>query len=156
MPGLNGADATRQILAQRPDAKIIALSSHADRRFVAAMLQAGASGYVLKECASDEILRAISDVTQNRKFLSTGVAGLVIEGYLDQSTLRRSSPLAPREREVLQLLAEGQTSKQIAKALHISPKTVEVHRRNLMAKLKLHSIAELTKYAVREGLTPPS
>ncbi len=156
MPALNGAAATRQIIARCPDIRVIALSSHADRRFVAAMLEAGASAYVLKEAASEEILRAVQEVLLGRKYLSSGIANVVIEGYLDHSSQHprvAPNPLAHREREVLQLLAEGNTSKQIARTLHISSKTVEVHRRNIMAKLDLHSVAELTKYAVREGIT---
>ena len=156
MPGLNGAEATREILARSPQTRVIALSGHADRRFVAAMLEAGASGYVLKEAASEEILHAVQEVLAGRKFLCGRVAHIVVDGYLNRESAGlpvAPCPLAQREREVLQLLAEGATSKQIARALHISAKTVEVHRRNIMAKLKLHSVAELTKYAVREGIT---
>ena len=153
MPGLNGAEATRQILTRRPQIRVIALSSHADRRFVVAMLDAGASGYVLKECASDEILRAISAATQGRTFLSTGVAAADNSRGKSPKSPAPACPLGTREREVLQLLAEGKTSRQIGLMLFISPKTVEVHRRHIMDKLQLHNVAELTKYAVREGLT---
>lgn len=155
MPGLNGADATRQILARNPNTRVIALSSHADRRFVTAMFEAGASGYVLKEAASDEILRAVEEVSAGHTFVSSSIAHFLVEGYLVKGK-RLKAPkyqLGQREREVLQLLAEGGTSKSIGRTLHISDKTVEAHRRNIMAKLNLHSVAELTKFAVREGIT---
>ena len=157
MPGLNGVDAARQVLANRPEIKVIALSAHADRRFVAAMLDAGASAYVLKEAASEEILRAVQAVRCGRKYLSPEIAGTVIEDYLSTNpaggTGRVHPRLAAREREIVQLLAEGKTSKEVATILHISVKTVETHRRNIMSKLKVDSIASLTKFAIREGLT---
>jgi DNA-binding NarL/FixJ family response regulator len=157
MPDLNGIDATRQILARNREAKIIALSAHTDRRFIAAMLEAGASAYVLKEAASDEILRAVAALNRGRKFLSPEIADTVIDGFVSGHPIagpKASRPaLGSREREIVQLLAEGKTSKQIASLLEISVKTVETHRRNIMAKLKLRSIAALTKFAIREGLT---
>jgi DNA-binding NarL/FixJ family response regulator len=157
MAGLNGVDAARQILAKAPRIKVIALSAHSDRRFVSAMLEAGASGYVLKEAASEEILRAVRAVHEGRKFLSPDIAGVVIDAYLGHQPVVEVTPrrttLASREREILQLLAEGKTSKEMASLLDISSKTVETHRRNIMAKLKLNSIAALTKFAIREGLT---
>ena len=157
MPELNGVDATRQILAGNPRTKVIALSAHTDRRFVAAMLDAGASAYVLKEAASEEILRAIQAVQRGHKFLSPEIADSVIEGFVGGQAVapnaRPRAPLAAREREIVQLLAEGKTSKEIARLLNISVKTVETHRRNIMSKLDVHSLAALTKFAIREGLT---
>jgi DNA-binding NarL/FixJ family response regulator len=157
MPGLNGVDATRQIVSKKSATKVIALSAHTDRRFVAAMLEAGASAYVLKEAAGEEILRAVTVVHRGGKYLSPEIAGTVIEDYLSRKAAAGASGfphhLAAREREIVQLLAEGKTSKEIAILLHISVKTVETHRRNIMSKLKVRSIASLTKFAIREGLT---
>jgi DNA-binding NarL/FixJ family response regulator len=157
MPGLNGVDATRKILSSKPNVKVIALSAHTDRRFVAAMLEAGAGGYVLKEAASEEILRAVLVVHRGAKYLSPEIAGTLIDDYLSHKTVggapRSPMLLAAREREIVQLLAEGKTSKDVATLLHISIKTVETHRRNIMGKLKVRSIASLTKFAIREGLT---
>ncbi len=157
MPGLNGVDATRQFLLKNQQLKVIALSAHSDRRFVAAMLEAGASAYVLKEAASDEIRRAVLAVHAGRKFLCPGVAGAVMEDFVSGHTAggarRPRTQLAARERQIVQLLAEGKTSKEVASLLHISVKTVETHRRNVMSKLELHGIASLTKFAIREGLT---
>ncbi len=157
MPELNGVDATRHILANNPKVKVIVLSAHTDRRFVSAVLEAGASAYVLKEAAGEEILRAISAVYAGRKYLSSEIAGSVIEGFVNNhgqaGKTRSGARLAEREREVVQLLAEGKTSKEIAGLLNISVKTVETHRRNIMSKLEVHSLAALTKFAIREGLT---
>lgn len=154
MPGLNGVEATRQILNQNDSIKILALSMHADKRFVIGALSAGASGYVLKDCAFEELVRAIRTV-MNRTYLSPGIADIVVESC--RSTPPASDqPLAvltPREREVLQLVTEGTSVKNIASILHVSPKTVETHRQHIMKKLNTHSIADLTKYAIREGLT---
>jgi DNA-binding NarL/FixJ family response regulator len=156
MPDLNGIDATRQILHDNPDVKIIALSMHADKRFIAEMFKAGASGYLLKDAAFEELQRAIETVLTNRTYLCSRIAGLVVKDYAEgkpQAKPAGSSELTPRERETLQLFAEGNTTKQIAVRLHVSVKTVETHRRNIMQKLHTDSIAELTKYAIREGLT---
>ena len=157
MSELNGVDAARQILSGNPGMKVIALSAHSDRRFVSAMLDAGASGYVLKEATGAEILRAIHAVHKGRKFLSPEIAESVIEGFVSGRPVASATAplpqLAAREREVVQLLAEGKTSKDIARLLQISVQTVETHRRNIMSKLKFHSLASLTKYAIREGLT---
>jgi DNA-binding NarL/FixJ family response regulator len=136
---------------------VIVLSAHSDRRFVTAVLEAGASAYVLKEAASEEILRAVHAVNGGQKFLSPEIAGSVIEGFVKNHAIpdmnKSHLELAAREREIVQLLAEGNTSKEIANLLHISVKTVETHRRNIMSKLKVRSIAALTKFAIREGLT---
>jgi DNA-binding NarL/FixJ family response regulator len=156
MPELNGIEATRQILSESPDVKVIALSMHSDRRFVTEMLKAGASAYLLKDCAFEELVIAIRTVLKGKIYLSPGIAGVVIESYI-KSTPRSEvsvfSLLSDREREVLQLMAEGRTTKEIASHLNVSIKTVETHRTNIMTKLDIHSIAELTKYAIREGLT---
>ena len=156
MPDLNGIEATRQINAEAPAAKVLALSMHADKRFVERMLTAGASGYVLKDDAFEELVGAIRTVAANKIYLSPGIAGAVVEDFVRYSRTAESTGriiLTPRQREVLQLLAEGKTTKQIASLLYVSRKTVETHRRQIMEKLDIHSIAELTKYAVREGLT---
>ena len=156
MPNLNGIDATRQITSEFPDVKVIALSIHANRRFVSDMLSAGAAGYILKECMFDELVRAIKTVVGNGNYLGSKITGVVIEDYVKRlaNTADTSlSTLTSKEREVLQLLAEGKSTKQIAMALHLSTKTIEARRRHIMQKLDIHSIAELTKYAVREELT---
>jgi len=155
MQDMNGVEATRQIRAAQHQVRVVALSSHADRRYVTAILEAGASGYLLKADAYDELRRAVHAVAQGRSYLCAGVAGAVIEAASGKGAAPGSvfARLGPREREVLQLLAEGLTSPQIASRLHVATTTVESHRRNLMSKLGLHSVAELTKYAVREGLT---
>jgi len=156
MPDLNGIEATRQILADRSAVRIIALSMHSDKRFVSEMLKAGASAYLLKDCAFEELITAIRTVMKGKIYLSPEIAGVVIGDYIKKDTKADSSVfslLSDREREVLQLLAEGKTTKEVASYLHVSVKTVETHRTNIMTKLDIHSIAELTKYAIREGLT---
>ena len=156
MPNLNGVDATRQIVDRFPEVKVIALSIHSNRRFVADMLKAGASGYILKECLFDELIRAIRTVTTDSIYLSPRITSIVIDDYVSimpDDEVSISSVLTDREREVLQLLAEGKSTKQIALALHVSTKTIEANRRQITEKLDIHSVAELTKYAVREGLT---
>jgi DNA-binding NarL/FixJ family response regulator len=156
MPDLNGIEATRQIISEMPKVKVIALSMYADRRFVSNMLKAGASGYLLKDCASEELVRAIRVVLAHKTFLSPGVADIVVKDYVQTPTGPEASVfnvLSNREREVLQLMAEGKSTNQIAELLHVSVKTVETHRQQMMQKLKIHSVAELTKYAIREGLT---
>jgi DNA-binding NarL/FixJ family response regulator len=158
MPDLNGIEATRQIVAEFPAIRILALSMHDDRRFVLKMLKAGAKGYLLKDCAFKDLVKAIRVVVANRIYLGSEVADILAQDYLASATSKESSALqtpSPREREVLQLLAEGGSSHRIAESLHISIKTVETHRAQLMAKLKVRSVAELTKYAIREGLTAP-
>lgn len=155
MPGLNGIEATRQVRAISSDIKVLALSMHADKRFVAGVLHAGASGYVLKNCAFRELIQAIHTVAVNQTYLSPTIADIVVESYVRHSPLPASSlsVLTPREREVLQLIAEGLTLKKIAATLCVSPKTIETHREQIMRKLNASGVAELTKYAVREGLT---
>jgi DNA-binding NarL/FixJ family response regulator len=156
MPDLNGIEATRQILSEMSQVKVIALSMYADRRFVANMLQAGASGYLLKDCAFEELVRAIRAVLAQKTYLSPGVTDIVLRDYVQGVSPQEASVfsrLSPREREVLQLMAEGKSTNNIADCLHVSVKTVETHRHQVMQKLNLRSVAELTKYAIREGLT---
>ena len=155
MPDMNGIEATQRILAESPDTKVIALSVHSDDQYVARMIKAGASGYLPKSCAFEELSSAIRTVLDNGKYLSPKVVTSVVQ-YLQRSEPDEDSAdsiLTPREREVLQLLAEGKSTKEISSALHVSERTVESHRQNLMNKLNLHSIAELTKYAISRGLT---
>jgi DNA-binding NarL/FixJ family response regulator len=157
MPDLNGIEATRKILHANPNVKVVGLSGHADQHFVREMLSAGASAYLLKHTAFDELLRAIRAVMKGKKYLSPDVARGVMDAYVELSRPLSENPafvvLTDREREVLQLTAEGKSTKEIAGGLDISIKTVETHRRNIMEKLDLHSVAELTKYAIREGIT---
>jgi DNA-binding NarL/FixJ family response regulator len=156
MPELNGVDATRRICADNPRVKVVALSTHRDKRYVHHMLEAGASGYVLKIGAHDELLRAVRAAALGRTYLSPEIAGLVVERSTGADPGRGVSAyslLGAREREVLQLVSEGKTSGETAKQMNISIKTVETHRRNIAQKLGLHGTAELTKYAIREGLT---
>ncbi len=156
MPDLNGLEATRQIIAQCPEVKIIALSINTDKRYVKGMLKAGASGYLTKGCSFEELTNAIHIVAAGKKYLSPEISDIVIEESLSPSPARDSSVssiLTKREREVLQLLAEGKTVKQIADHLYLSIKTVHTHRKHIMEKLDIHSIAGLTKYAIQEGLT---
>lgn len=156
MPEMNGIDATRRIVAECPETKVLALSMHSDRRFVEGALAAGAHGFLLKDCAFDELVVAIREVASGRFYLSPRIAGLVVKDFLGRGE-RVGSPqsvhLTPREREVLQLIAEGKNTKEIAFALNVSVKTVETQRMQVMRKLQTNSIAELTKYAIREGLT---
>ena len=155
MPGLNGIDATTQILARLPETKILALSMHSNRKFVLGMFKAGASGYMLKDCAFEELIRAIRTLTAGQMYLSPKIAGALVEDYRSLASLRDSlstPSLTVREREVLQSIAEGKSTKEIADSLNLSVKTVETHRRNIMEKLNLRNTAELTLYAVREGI----
>ena len=157
MPDLNGIEATAQIIESQPETRVIALSMHSDKRFVMGMLRAGASGYLLKDCASQELATAIVQVAAGKKYLSPEITGVVIDDFLLGGTSEGDTPvtsvLSAREREVLQLIAEGWSTKQIASHLYVSIKTIETHRRQIMKKLDLHTIADLTKYAIREGLT---
>jgi DNA-binding NarL/FixJ family response regulator len=155
MPDLNGIDATRQILSRAPRTRVIALSMHSDRQFVVEMLRAGAAGYMVKDSAFEELASAIRTVARGQTYLAARIGKLSME---DLKTDFHEQPLvAPRltdrEREVLQLIAEGKGTKEIAAELFLSAKTVETHRQHLMDKLDMYSVAELTKYAIREGLT---
>ncbi len=156
MPGLNGIEATKQIVAEDPKARIVALSMHADKQFVSRMFEAGASGYLLKDCAVDELSEAIRTVLKGNSYLGKKISDVVLDDYvmrIREPHVVEVRELTPREREVLQLISEGQTTKEIAFNLDISVKTVETHRRNMMEKLNMDSVAELTKYAIRQGIT---
>ena len=156
MPDLNGIDATQQILRENPNIKVLALSMHSGKKFVVAMLKAGASGYLLKDCALEELTTALQTIISGRIYLSPAITDIVVDSYVRQPAEAEQSAfslLSQREREVLQLMAEGNTTKQIALRLHISPKSVEGHRLRLMSKLNIDNIAQLTKYAIQEGLT---
>jgi len=156
MPDMNGIEATSRIIEKTPKIKVIALSMHSDRQFIIEMLNAGASGYILKDAAFSELINAIHAVMANRSYLSPEIAHIMIEEFkhiLSKEKLSVFSILTPREREVLQLIAEGKTTKEIAFKLKVSVKTAETYRQNIMDKLDIHTIAGLTKYAVREGLT---
>ena len=155
MPDMNGIEATRKIIAGIPGVKVIALSMHSDRRFVLGMLEAGASGYLLKDCAFGELANAIHQVSAGNTYLSPQIADVVVKGYLNKansSSVIGATILTSREREILQLIAEGLTAKEIAAHVFLSIKTIETHRRNIMQKLNMRSTADLTKYAIREGL----
>ena len=157
MPDLNGIEAAFQILSELPEVKIIALSMYCDRRFVINMLKAGAHGYLLKDCAFEELSQAIRVVMENKTYLSAGVAEIIVKEYVQPEPPPEQtafSTLTPREREVLQLVAEGKSTSQIGELLYIGVKTVETHRWQIMQKLGIKNIAQLTKYAIREGLTP--
>lgn len=155
MPLLNGIEATREIMREQPDLAVIALSMHDDRHFIVEMFRAGARAYLLKHCAFDELGQAIKSVLSGKKYISPSIARLVLEDYLQriEDAPRSASSLTAKERQVLQLLAEGYPTRIIADMLHVSVNTVDTHRKNIMEKLGLFSIAELTKYAIREGLT---
>ena len=156
MPDLNGVEATRRIRVEHKRAKVIALSTHTDKRYVHRMLDAGALGYVIKNAAHEALVRAVRAASIGKTYLSPEIAGAVVDRATNGESVTEVSAftqLGSREREVLQLVAEGKTSAETAKEMHISTKTVETHRRNIVQKLGLHGTAELTKYAIREGLT---
>lgn len=155
LPDMNGAQACQRILARHPEMKVVALTGHADRRFVEEMVKAGARGYVLKAGPTHELVSAIRAVASGKTYLSPEVTGALMHGLAPRAggAPPPASCLGPREREVLKLIAEGMRSNDIAERLHITVATVETHRRNIMRKLDLHSVADLTKYALREGLT---
>lgn len=156
MPNLNGIDATRQITSQCPKVKVLALSIHPSKQFISYMLKAGAAGYLLKNCAFDELTQAINVVASDHTYLSPGITDVVVDDYVNQLPEKGAEicpELSSREREVLQLIAEGKSTKEIALHLHVSAKTVATHREHIMSKLNIHNVVELAKYAVREGLT---
>lgn len=155
MGDLNGIEATRQLRSSGSKARVVALSSHSDRRYVKAILGAGACAYVLKANAYDELRRAIDAAAQGRKYLCSDITADVVADALERDGGGSAFELlGSRELEVLQLIAEGLTSSEIGRHLSVATSTVDTHRRNIMRKLNVHSVAELTKYAVREGLTP--
>ncbi len=155
MPGLNGIEATRQIVSRNPSVKVLALSMYSDRRFITSMMKAGASGYLVKDCAFNELVEAIRALSMNRTYLSRDVADAALQDYvslLRHDELSVSNILTSREREVLQLVSEGKKVVEIAFLLNLSVKTVETHRQAIMRKLNIHTVAGLTKYALRESL----
>jgi two-component system, NarL family, response regulator NreC len=154
MPDLNGIEATRAIVEMLPNIRVLGLSIHADKRFVAGMLKAGAAGYLLKDCAFEELVQAIRFVMVQKIYLSPSVAHVVVEDYVRHLSESRtsSSGLTPRERQVLALLAEGKSTRQISVLLQLSEKTIVSHRQQLMNKLNIHKVTELVKYAIREGM----
>jgi two-component system response regulator NreC len=156
MPDLNGIEATRQIIRDIPGVRVIALSMHSDRHFIERMLHVGASGYLLKHCASRELMTAIRTVQSGKHYLSQTITEVTLAEILTKD----GEPVPPlltlltaKEREVLQMVAEGHPTKLIADKMHVTENTVEKHRQHIMDKLGIHSIAELTKYAIREGIT---
>ena len=156
LPTLNGIEATRQILQIHPQSRVVGLSGCADRQTVVEMLRAGARGYVVKDAAFTELIQAIETVMTGKRYLSPALTSVVVDAVLGigkEEDLQAESVLTFRERQVLQMVAEGMTSRQIADKLCVSPKTVETHRTRVMKKLNLASLADLVKYAVREGLT---
>jgi DNA-binding NarL/FixJ family response regulator len=157
MPEMNGLEACRYIIAESRDCRVIALSMHSDRRYVIEALKAGAKGYILKESAFTALAGAIRGVTENNGYLDPRITGIIMKDYFQQMTETAQSqdqcPLTLREREVLQLIAEGRNIKEIASKLDISTKTVETHRRQIMQKLNLSNVAEMTRYAIKEGVS---
>ena len=157
MPALDGADATKQITGEHPDVKVVALSMHSRKGFVVEMLKAGAIAYVLKENAFSELIAAIATVMEGEVYLSSKITRIVVDDYVQDHTgagRPSNSPLTNRENEVLKMVGDGKASKEIARHLDLSVKTVDACRRKIMAKLQIDSVAELVKYAIREGLTP--
>jgi DNA-binding NarL/FixJ family response regulator len=152
MPGLNGVEAARQIIKNNSEIKIIGLSMHSSKQFIQGMFKAGAYGYLLKDGDSDELLNAISTVIRNKRYLSKDINQEFLNLIKKGENLDKGF-LSSREKEVLQLIAEGKSSKEIAEILFLSSKTVDVHRNNIMKKIDLHTIPELTKYAIQKGLT---
>lgn len=161
MPNLNGLEAARQILTSSPEVAILILTMHDSDAVVREVLRAGARGYLLKSDAGRDLVAAVEALQLQRTFFTTRVSQMVLDGFLDRQTRsagtikddeRAGDALTSREREVIQLLAEGKTSKEVAVTLNLSVKTAETHRTNLMRKLGLHSVADLTRYAVRNGI----
>jgi len=157
MPGLNGLDTTRQLKKRFPKLKILILTMHDNEEYIFETLRAGASGYLIKRSAPTELIAAIQSVYRNESFLSPAISKKVIEGFVQSgaNALKEDAEdtqLTTREREVLQLIAEGNANREIARLLHISIKTVESHKAHIMEKLNLRTIAELTQYAIRKGL----
>jgi len=156
MPVLNGIEATRQIVKRAPRVRVIILSMYADEAYVTQALQAGAKGYLLKDSADSDLIRALGDVAAGRSFFSPAVAKVMLDDYLrrlaDKGIVDRYDALSEREREIFQLVAEGRSNRQIADLLSISPATVETHRAHILQKLDLHNTAEVVLYAVRRGV----
>jgi DNA-binding NarL/FixJ family response regulator len=157
MPGLNGIEAARQIRAAQPEVRVLMLSMHEDHQYVFESLKSGANGYVLKASAFQELLMAIDTVMDGKSYISPALSDRVMNDYVRRAKGENAdtelSKLSGREREVLQLIAEGKSSAEVAEVLHISVRTVDTHRHNIMTKLEIHSIAGLTKFAIRHGLS---
>jgi DNA-binding NarL/FixJ family response regulator len=161
LPVMNGIEATRRIKSEFPEIEVLALSMHTDKRYVTELLNAGANGYLLKDCAAEELVMAIRTIMAGETYLSPPIASMIVNGFVRKKNTQHGEQngensfvlLSSREREILQLFAEGHSTKVIAFELDISIKTIETHRKQIMSKLKINSIAELTKYAIREGLT---
>jgi len=151
MPRLNGLDAAAEIRRSSPEIKTILLTMFTDKAYVLQAMKVGAKGYVLKTEAAEDLIRAIREISRGETYLSPGVAASIVEAYLDESHLP-ADPLTPRERQVLQLIAEGNTTREAAQQLNISFKTAESHRNHLMKKLDLHDVAGLVRYAIRRGV----
>ena len=156
MPLLNGIEATRQIARRVPGTRVLVLSMHADEAYVTQILQAGATGYLLKDSADVDLLKAVEEAAQGRSFFSPAIARVMLDDYVrqlaDKGITDRYESLSEREREIFQLIAEARTNKEIAALLNVSPSTVETHRAHIMEKLDLHSAAEIVLYAVRRGV----
>jgi two-component system NarL family response regulator len=158
LPGLSGIEITRRLHASHPQIKVLALSTHLDRHIIQQMLDAGARGYIVKSAAGTELQQGIRNVVAGRSYLCPETAALVaasLPGRQSAPGNAKSPTLSSRERQVLTLLAEGNTAPAIAAVLHLAPSTVDVHRRNIMRKLDLHNVVELTRYAIRTGLISP-
>lgn len=156
MPLLNGIEATRQIVRRLPSAHVLILSMHADEAYITRALQAGAQGYLLKDCADEELIRAVTSVSAGKSFFSPAVARVMLDDYVrhlaSKGIADRYDALSEREREIFQLVAEGHSNKEVAELLHVSPATVETHRAHILEKLDVHNTAELVLFAVRRGV----
>lgn len=154
MPVLNGIEAVERIVRRNPDAKVVMLSMYDDRVSVEKSLKAGAKGFIVKVSTADEIVDAIEEVAAGRFYLCSKVSKYIVQGFLGKSSSRKRdvTGLTPKEKEVLQLIAEGYSSKQIAKSFNLSLNTIHVHRNNIMKKLGIHKQAELVRYAIKEGI----
>lgn len=151
MEGLNGVEATSRIVQENPTIKVIALSMHANKRFVLGMFKAGAYGYLLKDCDAEELIKAIKAVAGNQKYIAQKISGVILQEFVSGQQ-ESENILTTREKEILQLIAEGKSSKEIGEILFLSSKTVDTHRKNIMDKLELFTIPDLTKYAIKSGL----
>ncbi|NPA31907.1 MAG: response regulator transcription factor [Chloroflexi bacterium] len=156
MPGMNGLTALRYLLEEKPDARVLMLTQYGNKEFVLPLLEAGAAGYVLKQAADTDFVKAIRAVHEGNSYLYPPIAKLVLEAFMaGEEAADPDRRLTPREREILILIAQGYTNNEIAKILYISPKTVDVHRTRLMNKLNLHNVAQIVRYAVRRRLIDP-
>lgn len=158
MPGLNGIEALRRLRAEQPEVQVVCLSMHNEDRVVLSAIEAGASGYLLKDSSFDELAQAVRQVMAGRVYISAELSGVVVRELRSLKAGALPAPngaaLTPREKELVQLFAEGWTTNEIAERLHLSPKTVATHRENVLRKLQARGVADLTRYALREGLSP--